>query len=123
MPIYEYQCEECGHKLEVMQRMSEDPLKTCPSCAEDTLKKLVSKAGFRLTGTGWYETDFKDKGKPEDDKGEKKEKEKEKEKEGSGDKKDAKESKKDEAKKDTSSDTKKSDSTESSKASTSTTDD
>ena len=121
MPIYEYQCEECGHKLEVMQRMSEDPLKTCPSCAEDTLKKLVSKAGFRLTGTGWYETDFKDKGKPEDDKGEKKEKEKEKE--GSGDKKDAKESKKDEAKKDTSSDTKKSDSTESSKASTSTTDD
>ena len=119
MPIYEYQCEECGHKLEVMQRMSEDPLKTCPSCAEGTLKKLVSKAGFRLTGTGWYETDFKDKGKPEADK----DKEKEKEKEGSADKEDAKESKKDDAKKDTSSDIKKSDSSESSKASTSTTDD
>lgn len=68
MPIYEYQCEECGHKLEVMQRMNEDRLKTCPSCAADALKKLISKVDFRLKGTGWYETDFKNKGKPTSDK-------------------------------------------------------
>ncbi|MGR8920448.1 MAG: FmdB family zinc ribbon protein [Gammaproteobacteria bacterium] len=64
MPIYEYQCDDCGHKLEVMQRMSDDPLKTCPSCNEDALKKLISAVGFQLKGTGWYETDFKNKGKP-----------------------------------------------------------
>jgi putative FmdB family regulatory protein len=64
MPIYEYQCQDCGHKLEVMQRLTEGPLKTCPSCAEEGLKKLISKVGFQLKGTGWYETDFKDKGKP-----------------------------------------------------------
>jgi len=68
MPIYEYQCEECGHKFEVMQRLSEDRLKTCPSCAADALKKLISKVDFRLKGTGWYETDFKNQGKPTSDK-------------------------------------------------------
>ncbi len=114
MPIYEYQCDECGHKLEVMQRMSEDPLKTCPSCAEDALKKLISKMNFQLKGTGWYETDFKNKGKPEA--------EKSADKEGSDDKDGAKESKKDDAKKDTTTDSKKSDSADSSKTSTSTTD-
>ncbi len=64
MPIYEYQCDGCGHKLEVMQRMSDDPLKTCPACSADSLRKLISAAGFQLKGTGWYETDFKNKGKP-----------------------------------------------------------
>jgi len=59
MPIYEYSCESCGHEFEAMQKMSEDPLKTCPSCGADHLKKLVSAAGFRLKGSGWYETDFK----------------------------------------------------------------
>jgi putative FmdB family regulatory protein len=63
MPIYEYQCDACGHQLEVMQKITEDPLKTCPDCNVDSLQKLVSKVGFRLKGTGWYETDFKDKPK------------------------------------------------------------
>ena len=63
MPIYEYQCEDCGHQLEVMQRMSDDRLTTCPSCNKEALKKLISKVGFQLKGTGWYETDFKNSGK------------------------------------------------------------
>ncbi len=63
MPIYEYQCHDCQHKLEVMQRMSEPLLKTCPSCGQDALRKLVSAVGFQLKGTGWYETDFKTKPK------------------------------------------------------------
>lgn len=63
MPIYEYQCTECQHKLEILQRMTDDRLTTCPSCQKETLTKLVSAAGFQLKGTGWYETDFKNKGK------------------------------------------------------------
>ncbi|MFT5211755.1 MAG: putative FmdB family regulatory protein [Flavobacterium sp.] len=59
MPIYEYQCESCGHEMEKIQKMSDDPLKDCPSCEQSTLKKLVSAAAFRLKGEGWYETDFK----------------------------------------------------------------
>jgi putative FmdB family regulatory protein len=59
MPIYEYQCEACGHKLEKIQKISDEPLKECPSCDELKLKKLVSAAAFRLKGAGWYETDFK----------------------------------------------------------------
>lgn len=61
MPIYEYACTACDHKLEVLQKMSDEPLKVCPACQQSTLKKLVSAAGFRLKGTGWYETDFKNK--------------------------------------------------------------
>lgn len=59
MPIYEYRCEECGHQLEAIQRMSDDPLKRCPACSQDTLSKQISAASFRLRGGGWYETDFK----------------------------------------------------------------
>ncbi len=59
MPIYEYQCQECSHKLEVLQKMSDDPLSICPHCDKSALKKLVSAASFRLKGGGWYETDFK----------------------------------------------------------------
>lgn len=59
MPIYEYQCESCGHKLEKLQKLSDDPLKICPNCDAPSLNKLVSAAGFRLKGGGWYETDFK----------------------------------------------------------------
>ena len=66
VPIYEYQCDACGHKLEVMQRMNAERLKTCPSCEEDALKKLISKVDFRLKGTGWYETDFKTTRKTEE---------------------------------------------------------
>ena len=59
MPIYEYQCQHCDHTFDTLQKVSEKPLIKCPECGEDTLKKLVSPAGFRLKGTGWYETDFK----------------------------------------------------------------
>jgi len=63
MPFYEYLCGACGHDLEVLQKISEEPLVFCPECGEKTLKKQISKAAFRLKGTGWYETDFKDGGK------------------------------------------------------------
>ena len=59
MPIYEYQCQSCDHKLEAIQKLSDAPLTDCPACHEPELKKLVSAAGFRLKGSGWYETDFK----------------------------------------------------------------
>ena len=59
MPIYEYQCQTCEHQLERLQKLSDEPLKDCPSCGKPELKKLISAAGFRLKGSGWYETDFK----------------------------------------------------------------
>ena len=59
MPIYEYECQECGYHHEALQKVSDEVLKTCPSCSADALKKLISAAGFRLSGSGWYETDFK----------------------------------------------------------------
>lgn len=65
MPIYEYQCTACGHSLESFQKMSDAPLTQCPLCHQSTLEKLMSSAGFQLKGTGWYATDFKNKGKPE----------------------------------------------------------
>ncbi len=59
MPIYEYQCQSCGHEMEAIQKMSDDALTDCPECKESALKKRISAAGFRLSGKGWYETDFK----------------------------------------------------------------
>ena len=59
MPIYEYRCDNCAHEFETIQKVSDEPLKTCPACSEDALRKKVSAAGFRLKGGGWYETDFK----------------------------------------------------------------
>jgi|SRR6185312_9072706 len=64
MPIYEYQCTACGHQLEAIQKISEAPLKNCPECHKESLQKLISAAGFQLKGTGWYATDFRNKGKP-----------------------------------------------------------
>lgn len=63
MPIYEYQCSACGHNLEAFQKMSEAPLTECPACHKASLQKLISSAGFQLKGTGWYVTDFRNKGK------------------------------------------------------------
>jgi len=63
MPIYEYKCDQCGHHLEALQKISEEPLIYCPECGEAALRKQVSAAAFRLKGTGWYETDFKGDGK------------------------------------------------------------
>ncbi len=59
MPIYEYQCQSCGHKHEALQKISEAPLTDCPACNKPELTKVISAAGFRLKGAGWYETDFK----------------------------------------------------------------
>ncbi|MCZ6618129.1 MAG: zinc ribbon domain-containing protein [Gammaproteobacteria bacterium] len=59
MPIYEYVCDECEHQFETIQKISEDPLKTCPECDSESLRKKVSAGAFRLKGDGWYETDFK----------------------------------------------------------------
>lgn len=61
MPIYEYQCEACGHKHEALQKFSDSLLTECPACGAHALKKLVSSVAFRLSGSGWYETDFKKK--------------------------------------------------------------
>jgi putative FmdB family regulatory protein len=59
MPIYEYRCEACNHELEVLQKMSDAVLIECPQCKQESLKKQISAVGFRLKGSGWYETDFK----------------------------------------------------------------
>jgi len=59
MPFYEYQCQACGAQVEVMQKISEAPLRKCPECGKSRLTKLVSAPVFRLKGGGWYETDFK----------------------------------------------------------------
>ena len=59
MPIYEYQCQDCGESLEILQKISDMPATDCPACGKPALKKKVSAAAFRLKGGGWYETDFK----------------------------------------------------------------
>jgi putative FmdB family regulatory protein len=59
MPFYEYECENCKFYTELLQKVSDAPLKKCPSCGKSTMKKLVSAPVFRLKGDGWYETDFK----------------------------------------------------------------
>lgn len=59
MPIYKYKCDACDEVMEKLQKMSDAPLILCLSCGKESLKKQISAAGFRLSGTGWYETDFK----------------------------------------------------------------
>jgi putative FmdB family regulatory protein len=59
MPFYEYECSRCGHHAEVLQKITDAPLRKCPACGKNALRKLVSAPVFRLKGSGWYETDFK----------------------------------------------------------------
>jgi putative FmdB family regulatory protein len=59
MPIYEYQCNVCDHQFDALQKMNDAPLIDCPACNKPELYKKVSAPGFRLSGSGWYETDFK----------------------------------------------------------------
>ncbi len=59
MPFYEYECPHCGYHDEVLQKITDAPLKKCPSCGKNGLRKLMSAPVFRLKGSGWYETDFK----------------------------------------------------------------
>jgi putative FmdB family regulatory protein len=59
MPIYAYRCESCGHAKDVLQKISDAPLTTCPQCGADAFRKQVTAAGFQLKGSGWYVTDFR----------------------------------------------------------------
>ena len=59
MPIYEYECTNCDHTFDELQKMSDEHLVDCPSCSAPKLARLLSAPSFRLKGGGWYETDFK----------------------------------------------------------------
>lgn len=61
MPIYEYECSNCHHQFDLMQKINDAPIIQCPHCFENTAKRLISASGFQLKGTGWYATDFKNK--------------------------------------------------------------
>jgi putative FmdB family regulatory protein len=63
MPIYEYQCSACGHRLETIQKFSDAPLTDCPECGQPALQKMISAPSFQLKGGGWYQTDFKEVGR------------------------------------------------------------
>lgn len=59
MPIYAYKCESCGHSKDVLQKISDAPLKDCPACGKASFAKQLTAAGFQLKGSGWYVTDFR----------------------------------------------------------------
>ena len=61
MPIYDFQCTSCGHKLELLRKISDASTTTCPNCQQETFNKMLSAPNFQLSGSGWYATDFKDK--------------------------------------------------------------
>jgi putative FmdB family regulatory protein len=71
MPIYEYLCEKCKHEFEREQRITDDPVKTCPECRSRRVKKLISQTSFVLKGGGWY-SDLYSSTKPEKEKGKEK---------------------------------------------------
>ena len=64
MPIYAYRCAACGHAKDVLQKLSDPVLTTCPACGAEAFSKQVTAAGFQLKGSGWYATDFKGGGTP-----------------------------------------------------------
>lgn len=72
MPTYEYQCEKCGHEFERSQRITEDPVKTCPVCRAKKVRRLISRTAFVLKGGGWY-SDLYSSSKPSSESGEKSE--------------------------------------------------
>lgn len=59
MPIYAYRCTACGHAKDVLQKISDPVLTTCPACGAEGFQKQLTAAGFQLKGSGWYATDFK----------------------------------------------------------------
>jgi putative FmdB family regulatory protein len=59
MPIYAYKCGSCGHAKDVLQKISDAPLTTCPACGAEAFSKQITAAGFQLKGSGWYVTDFR----------------------------------------------------------------
>jgi putative FmdB family regulatory protein len=58
MPLYEYQCDSCGARFELIRKFSDPPVTTCPACGAENLQKLVSSPAFQFKGTGWYVTDY-----------------------------------------------------------------
>lgn len=62
MPIYEYKCTGCHEQFDLVQKMNDEPIKQCPECLQETAVRLISAPNFQLKGSGWYATDFKDKG-------------------------------------------------------------
>lgn len=57
MPIYEYVCDSCGHKFDIIQKMSDSSIQTCDNCGKKA-KRVISQTSFMLKGTGWYTTDY-----------------------------------------------------------------
>ena len=68
MPIYAYRCTSCGFEKDVMQKISDPLLTTCPECSTDNFAKQLTAPGFQLKGNGWYATDFKGGAKPAESK-------------------------------------------------------
>jgi putative FmdB family regulatory protein len=67
MPLYEYQCDACGHRFEVIQKFSDSPIEVCPKCG-GAVHKLISSPAFQFKGSGWYVTDYaKKSGSPQSD--------------------------------------------------------
>ena len=62
MPIYAYRCNACGHAKDVLQKISDPVLTTCPACGAEAFQKQITAAGFQLKGSGWYATDFRNNG-------------------------------------------------------------
>jgi putative FmdB family regulatory protein len=75
MPMYEYQCGACGHRLEAIQKFSDKLLKSCPKCKKAKLERLLSSPAIQFKGSGWYITDYARKSSPEHSKAEKESKE------------------------------------------------
>jgi putative FmdB family regulatory protein len=71
MPLYEYACDACGHRFEIIQKFSDGPPDACPKCGKGPLPRLQSSPAFQFKGTGWYVTDYAGKGKGSGDKSEK----------------------------------------------------
>jgi len=62
MPIYAYKCESCGHQQDILQKVSDPVLTSCPACGQPSFSKQITAAGFQLKGSGWYVTDFRNNG-------------------------------------------------------------
>ena len=62
MPIYGFECESCGHQFDRLQKLSDADPTHCPACEKETLRRQLTAPQFRLSGSGWYETDFKKDG-------------------------------------------------------------